>query len=56
MEFLKSIGIAGFMFFLIKGILWLVLFALIYFGVIKEERIKQIKSKINIFKRKPESK
>lgn len=28
---------AGFLFFLIKGIVWLIIFALMYFGVIKKK-------------------
>ena len=42
MEWIKNIGMAGFLFFLIKGILWLVVFALIYFGLIKKEKIESL--------------
>jgi hypothetical protein len=52
MEFLKDLGIAGFLFFLIKGILWLVLFALVYFGFISKERMKSIKEKMRFWKKK----
>lgn len=51
MEFLKDIGIAGFLFFLIKGLLWLVLFALMYFGVIDKEKVQRIKAKLSFWKR-----
>ncbi len=50
MEFLKDLGIAGFLFFLIKGILWLVLFALVYFGVVDKEKVKKLKAKISLRK------
>jgi len=52
MELLKDLGIAGFLFFLIKGILWIVLFILVYFGIIDKEKIRQLKSKISLRKRK----
>jgi hypothetical protein len=32
-KWIKRFGVAGFMFFLIKGLIWLVLIALAYFGV-----------------------
>lgn len=41
MEALKTIGLAGFLFFLIKGLLWLVLFALVAKGVVSKERVHQ---------------
>jgi hypothetical protein len=50
-EFLKDIGIAGFLFFLIKGILWLILFALVYFGVIDKKKLQVLKAKISFWKR-----
>lgn len=46
MEWLKTIGMAGFLFFLIKGLIWLGLFAAIYFGFVKKETIQKFKSKI----------
>ncbi len=52
MEWIKNIGMAGFLFFLIKGILWLVVFALIYFGWIKKEKIESLKMKLNFRKNK----
>ncbi len=36
-QWLKRIGIAGFLFFLIKGILWLVLLGLVVFGIVDKE-------------------
>ncbi|MBK6904150.1 MAG: hypothetical protein IPH04_15455 [Saprospirales bacterium] len=47
MEWLKGIGLAGFLFFFIKGMLWLVLFALVYFGFVKKETVARIKSKLS---------
>jgi hypothetical protein len=55
MEFLKGIGIAGFLFFFIKGILWLALFALVYFGLVRKEKIQSLKSKITFWKKKNEN-
>lgn len=52
MELLKDIGLAGFLFFLIKGLLWIVLFALMYFGLISKDRVQKIKSKLSFRKRK----
>lgn len=51
-EFLKDIGIAGFLFFLIKGILWLVLFALVYFGLVDKKKVIAFKDKISFWKKK----
>ncbi|PID29474.1 MAG: hypothetical protein CR982_02635 [Candidatus Cloacimonadota bacterium] len=50
-EFFKNIGVAGFWFFFIKGCLWLVLFALVYFGIIDKQKAKAFKSKITFWKR-----
>ena len=52
MEFLKDLGIAGFLFFLIKGLLWLVLFVLMYFGLIDKEKVRKINAKMSFWKRK----
>ena len=55
-EFLMDIGIAGFLFFLIKGLLWIVLFLLVYFGFIDKEKVRKIKDRLSFQKRKkPES-
>lgn len=42
-EWLKAVGIAGFLFFLIKGLLWLLVFRLVAKGVIKKESIERLK-------------
>jgi len=52
MELLKDIGIAGFLFFLIKGLFWILLFSLVYFGLIDKEKAQKIKSKLSFRKRK----
>jgi hypothetical protein len=39
---LKRIGVAGFLFFLIKGLLWLVMFALVFFGVFDQEVVDRL--------------
>jgi hypothetical protein len=52
MEFLRDLGIAGFLFFLIKGLFWIFLFLLVYFGVIGKEKAQKIKSKLSFRKRK----
>ena len=43
LEWLKAIGVAGFMFFLLKGIGWLVLFWLISRGVIRKRSVARAK-------------
>ncbi|MCU0327886.1 MAG: hypothetical protein MUE53_02745 [Chitinophagales bacterium] len=55
MEFLKDLGIVGFWFFLIKGILWLILFGCLYFGFIDSEKFSKIQDKMSFFKRKPKN-
>jgi hypothetical protein len=52
MELLKDLGIAGFLFFLLKGLLWIVLFLLMYFGFVDKEKVRRIKSKLSFWKRK----
>lgn len=52
MELLKDLGIAGFLFFLIKGLLWVVLFLLVYFGLVDKEKVNKIKAKLSFWKRK----
>lgn len=52
MDFLRDIGIAGFLFFLIKGLLWVVLFFLVYFGLIKKEKAQNIKNKLFFWRKK----
>jgi|GEM_PF-7064785 hypothetical protein len=43
---LKKLGFAGFLFFLIKGILWLVLFAAVAFGLADETTVQKLKDLI----------
>lgn len=50
-ELITDIGIAGFLFFLIKGLLWIVLFLLVYFGAIDKEKAKAFKEKLRFWKR-----
>ena len=50
LDWLKALGVAGFLFFLVKGILWLVLFWLVSKGVIPKERMDALKAKLS---RKP---
>ncbi len=52
MELIKDIGIAGFLFFLIKGLLWIVLFLMVYFGWIDKEKVRKIKDRLSFRKRK----
>ena len=51
MDFIKNIGIIGFLFFLIKGLLWILLFVLIYFKIIDKNKINSIKERFKIFKK-----
>jgi hypothetical protein len=51
-ELLKDLGIAGFVFFLLKGLLWIVLFVLVYFGFIDKEKVRSIKARLSFRKRK----
>ena len=46
METLKTLGVAGFLFFLIKGLLWLVVFALVARGVLSKEQVAEWKRRI----------
>lgn len=43
MEWLKTIGVAGFLFFLLKGIGWLVVFWFISRGVIRKHSVAKLK-------------
>jgi len=42
-EWLKAMGIVGFLFFLIKGLLWCVVFYLVSKGVIKKQAVARLK-------------
>jgi len=44
MDTLKAFGLAGFLFFLIKGLLWLVLFVLVARGVLPKEKVDRFRS------------
>lgn len=55
MELIKDIGIAGFLFFLIKGLLWIALFLLVYFGFIDKEKVRKIKDSLSFRKRKKDT-
>jgi energy-converting hydrogenase Eha subunit G len=46
MEWLKALGVAGFLFFLIKGLLWLVVFYLISRGIIQKSAVEQAKLRL----------
>ena len=50
LDWLKALGVAGVLFFLGKGILWLVVFWLVSKGVIPRERMDALKAKLS---RKP---
>ena len=52
MEWLKTIGIAGFLFFLIKGLLWLLVFALISRGLIRKETVERFKQRFRFLPRR----
>ncbi len=51
-DVLKGIISIGFLFFLIKGICWILVFILLYFGILKPEKLNRWKNKFNIFKKK----
>jgi len=53
MEWLKTLGAGAFLFFLIKGLLWIFLFVLLYMGFIDREKLNKIKSSLTFIKRKP---
>lgn len=43
MEWLQTIGVAGFLFFLFKGLAWLVLFWLIGQGIVRKHTVAKAK-------------
>ena len=53
MDTLKAFGIAGFLFFLIKELMWLVLFALVARGVVSKDKVDRFKSRLR-WRRKSE--
>ena len=42
-KWLQTLGVAGFMFFLLKGIAWLMVFWLISRGVIRKHKVDKLK-------------
>ena len=55
MDFLKELGLISFLFFLVKGLLWLVLFALVYFGFIDKKKVQSFKERLRLFRRNKKS-
>ncbi|MFN8244704.1 MAG: hypothetical protein U0X40_11675 [Ferruginibacter sp.] len=51
MGILKNIGLAGFLFFLIKGLLWILLAVLVYYGVLSKQQLKRWKAKLFFWKK-----
>ncbi len=52
MDTLKAFGLAGFLFFLIKGLMWLVLFALVARGVVSKDKVNRFRQRLRFRKRK----
>lgn len=52
MDTLKAFGLAGFLFFLIKGLMWLVLFALVARGVVSKDKVDRFRSRLR-WRRRP---
>jgi hypothetical protein len=52
MDLIRDLGIAGFLFFLIKGLIWVFLFFLAYFGLIKKDKAQKIKERLFFWRRK----
>ena len=51
---LQTLGVAGFLFFLLKGIGWLVLFWLISRGIIRKHTVAKLKLRWrNLWQRRP---
>ena len=49
---LKAFGLAGFLFFLIKGLMWLVLFCLVARGIVSKDKVNRIKNRLSLRRRK----
>ena len=56
LDTLKAFGLAGFLFFLIKGLMWLVLFALVARGVVSKDKVDRFKSRLRWQRREDGSK
>ena len=52
MDTLKAFGLAGFLFFLIKGLMWLVLFALVARGVVSKDKVDRFRQRLRFRKGK----
>lgn len=52
MDTLKAFGLAGFLFFLIKGLMWLVLFALVARGLVSKDKVDRFRQRLRFRKRK----
>ena len=52
MDTLKAFGLAGFLFFLIKGLMWLVLFSLVARGVVSKDKVDRFRQRLRFRKRK----
>lgn len=50
MDTLKAFGLAGFLFFLIKGLVWLVLFALVARGVVSKDKVDGLRQRLRFRK------
>ncbi len=50
-NWLEDIGWIGFWFFFIKGILWIIFFALLYAGLIKKSTFEKFKSTLQFYKK-----
>jgi len=50
MDTLKVFGLAGFLFFLIKGLMWLVLFALVARGVVPKNKVDRFRQRLRFRK------
>lgn len=46
LDTLKAFGLASFLFFLIKGLMWLVLFALVARGVVSKDKVDLFRSRL----------
>ena len=54
MDTLKAFGLAGFLFFLVKGLMWLVLFALVARGVVSKDKVDRFRSRLRLRRPKKE--
>lgn len=50
-NWLEDIGWFGFWFFFAKGMLWIIVFTLLYAGVIKKSTFEKIKSTLQFYKK-----